>query len=138
MVAARTYKPIWPYPRRVVDWAHGHAGMAMLFARAYLELGDRRFLAWARISARAAALPLRGGGLMDGPTGIAYALLTVAAVDPGGPWRDEALMIAGRCLAEVDIPDRHPYGVWAGLGGLCCLALDLLHNTEAWFPGVEA
>ncbi|HSK01349.1 MAG TPA: lanthionine synthetase LanC family protein [Kofleriaceae bacterium] len=122
-----------------IDWAHGHAGMALLFARAYLQLGDRRFLAWARqAAAQACARPCGGVSLPDGAPGVAYCLLAVAAADPGGPWRDAAWAIAGRVLSYVDVPDRDPYGVWSGLGGVCCLLLDLLHETAAGFPGIEA
>jgi hypothetical protein len=125
--------------QRRLDWAHGHAGMALLFARAHARLGDRRFLAWAReAAARAQSHPRQGPQLLDGAAGIAYCMLAVAAVDPEGPWRDEAWTIAGRVLSEIDVPDDHPYGVWSGLGGVCCLALDLLHETEAGFPGIEA
>jgi hypothetical protein len=124
-------------PRRV-DWAHGHAGMALLFARAYVELGDPRFLAWAReAAAQARARPSLGFTLVAGAAGIAYGMLAVAAADPEGPWRDAAWTIAGQALARVDLPAADPYGVWSGLGGVCCLALDLLHETEAGFPGVD-
>jgi hypothetical protein len=125
--------------RRRADWAHGHAGMAHLFARAYVQLGDRRFLAWAReAAARAAALPSPGFSLLDSAPGIAYGLLAVAAADPEGPWRDAAWTVAGQVFARVGLPATDPYGVWSGLGGVCCLALDLLHETSAGFPGVEA
>jgi hypothetical protein len=122
-----------------IDWAHGHAGMALLFARAYLQLGDPRFLAWARgAAAEACARPTRDLSLVSGATGIAYAMLAVAAADPDGPWREAAWTIAGQVLAAVDIPAANPHGVWSGLGGVCCLALDLMHGTEAGFPGIEA
>jgi hypothetical protein len=124
---------------RATDWAHGHAGMALLFARAYAQLGDRRLLAWARAAAeRACAGPNRSITLLDGAPGVAYGLLAVAAVDPGGPWRERAWAVAGATLARVEVPPRDPYGVWSGLGGLCCLALDLIHETAAGFPGIEA
>jgi hypothetical protein len=120
-------------------WAYGHAGMALLFARAYVQLGDRRFLAWAREdAARAHALPIRGLALSDGAPGIAYGMLAVAAVDPGGPWRDAAWTIAGQILSQIELPAVDPYGMWTGLGGVCCLMLDLVHQTDARFPGVEA
>jgi hypothetical protein len=137
--AAHPYEVSPQIDRWRLDWAHGHAGMALLFARAYTELGEPQFLAWAREAAAQARGPaLRGGGLLDGLPGIAYCLLAVAAVDPGGPWRDAAWAIAGEVLAGVEVPARHPYGVWAGLGGTCCLVLDLIHETDARFPGVEA
>jgi lantibiotic modifying enzyme len=121
------------------NWAHGHAGMAFLFARAYRQLGDPRFLAWAREAAtEACARPTRDLSLISGATGIAYAMLAVAAADPGGPWREAAWTIAGQVLAAVDVPAANPHGVWSGLGGVCCLALDLIHGTEAGFPGIEA
>ncbi len=122
-----------------LDWAHGHAGMALLFARAYVQLGDRRFLAWAReAAAQARARPSRDRSLVSGATGIAYGMLAVAAADPEGPWREAAWTIAGQVLAAIDLPEANPHGVWSGLGGVCCLALDLIHETEAGFPGVEA
>lgn len=125
-------------PRRV-DWAHGQAGLALMFARAYRQLGDRRFLAWAREAAgRALAHPNSYFSLISGASGIAYCLLAVAAVDPDGPWLDAAWTVAGQALSRVEFPDTDPYGVWSGLGGVCCLALDLIHRTEAGFPGVEA
>jgi hypothetical protein len=125
--------------RRRVDWAHGHAGMAHLFARAYLQLGDRRFLAWAReAAAQVLALSSVGFSLLDSAPGIAYSLLVVAAADPEGPWRDAAWTLAGQVLQSVAIPATDPYGVWSGLGGVCCLALDLIHETSAGFPGVDA
>lgn len=124
---------------RRVDWAHGHAGMAHLFARAYVQLGDRRFLAWAReAAAQLVARPSTGILLLDGAAGIAYGLLAVAAADPEGPWREAAWTVAGQIFARVDLPATHPFGVWSGLGGVCCLALDLLHETSAGFPGIEA
>ena len=125
--------------RRRPDWAHGHAGMAHLFARAYLQLGDRRFLVWAReAAALAIGLPSGGRSLLCSASGIVYSLLAVAAADPEGPWRDAAWEAAGLVFARVDIPSYAPYGVWSGLGGVCCLALDLIHETDAGFPGVEA
>jgi len=113
--------------------------MALLFARAYVQLGDRRFLLWAREAAARAHAKSRGGfALIDGAPGVAYCMLGVAAADPAGPWRDAAWEIAGRVLSYIDVPDFYPYGAWSGLGGICCLALDLIHETEGWFPGVEA
>jgi hypothetical protein len=121
------------------DWAHGHAGMALLFARAHVQLGDRRFLAWARQAAmRACDVPIGGLSILDGTPGIAYCMLGVAAADPDGPWRDTAWTMAGQVLSYVEVPAVAPYGVWSGLGGVCCLLLDLVHETPAGFPGVEA
>jgi hypothetical protein len=123
---------------RQVDWAHGHAGMAHLFARAHVQLGDRRFLAWARVAARRAlAWPSHGFSLPSGAGGIAYAMLAMAAADPEGPWREAAWTAAGHALARIEVPELDPYGVWSGLGGACCLALDLVHETRALFPGLE-
>lgn len=139
VLAAHPYEVSAANDQEQASWAHGHAGMALLFARAYRQLGDRRFLAWAReAAARAAALPSRGFSIVDGGAGVAYGLLAVAAEDPEGPWRDAAWAIAGEVLSRIDVPVASPYGVWSGLGGVCCLALDLLHETEAGFPGVDA
>ena len=125
--------------RRRVNWAHGHAGMAHLFARAYVELGDRRFLAWAReAAAQVTTEPSPGNSILDSAPGVAYSLLAVAAADPEGPWRDAAWTVVGQVLARVALPANAPYGVWSGLGGVCCLALDLVHETPPGFPGVEA
>ena len=138
VAAAHPYDVSALVPRRQVDWAHGHAGMALLFARAFSVLGDRRFHAGARqAAARARALP--GGGLLllDGAAGIAYGMLAVAAADPAGPWRDAAWQIASHIFARVEAPAANPFGLWGGLGGVCCLALDLLHETPAGFPGFE-
>lgn len=131
--AAASRDPRWG------DWAHGDAGSALLFARAYLLLGDRRFLAWARKAAAVAQTwSSRVLALSTGASGVAYSLLTVAAADPAGPWRDTAWAIAGRVLSYVDVPELTPYGMWSGLGGICCLLLDLIHETPGGFPGVEA
>jgi hypothetical protein len=139
VAAAHPYDVSALGPRRQADWAHGHAGMAMLFARAYVLLGDRAFLAWARNAAsRVQGTPNVGVSLLDGAPGLAYSMLAVAGADPGGTWRDAAWTIAAQVLARIDVPDFAPYGVWTGLGGVCCLALDLLHGTAAGFPGIEA
>jgi Lanthionine synthetase C-like protein len=128
-----------PSVRGWSNWARGHAGAALLFARAYLQLGDRRFLTWAREAATAIEdWPRLSLALVRGAPGVAYGMLAVAAADPAGPWRDLAWKIATWNLAHVDIPDEDPYGVWSGLGGLCCLLLDLIHETPAGFPGIEA
>ena len=138
VAAAHPYEVSTLADARQVNWAHGHAGMALLFARAYAQLGDRRFLAWAReAAARAHAQPSGILRLIDGAAGIAYCLLAVAAADPGGPWRDLAWSMAGQIFARIQVPAENPYGLWAGLGGVCCLALDLIHETDAGFPGFE-
>jgi hypothetical protein len=138
VLALHPYEVLATSAQMRADWAHGHAGMALLFARAYMQLGDRRFLAWAReAAAEAAAPPSHGFSLPDGGAGVAYCLLAVAAVDPEGPWQDAAWEIAGEVLSRIELPEGSPYGVWSGLGGVCCLALDLIHETEAGFPGVE-
>jgi len=123
-----------------IDWAHGDGGMALLYARAYVQLGDRRFLTWARESAERALAERRDGfSLLDTSPGVGYCMLGVADADPGGPWRDAAWQIVIRVLANVHIPDFYPYGAWTGLSGFCCLVLDLLHeNAAAGFPGIEA
>lgn len=139
VTAAHVYGSSALVTRRRADWAHGYAGMAHLFARAYVQLGDPRFLAWAREAAeQAIKLPSARGSLLCSASGIVYSLLAVAAADPDGPWRDAAWTVAGQVFARVDLPTFAPYGVWSGLGGVCCLALDLIHDTEAGFPGVEA
>ncbi len=138
VAAAHPYDVSTLVERRQMDWAHGHAGMALLFARAYVQLGDRRFLAWAReAAAQTRALPSCGNLLLDGAAGIAYGMLAVAAADPAGPWREAAWQIAGQIFARIEAPTGNPYGLWGGLGGVCCLALDLLHETAAGFPGFE-
>jgi Lanthionine synthetase C-like protein len=141
----RAVAALYPYDvttlvgRQRVNWAHGHAGMAHLFARAYVELGDRRFLGWAReAAAQVTAEPSPGSSILDSDPGIAYSLLAVAAADPEGPWRDVAWTVVGQVLARVTLPAHAPYGVWSGLGGVCCLALDLVHETSAGFPGIDA
>jgi hypothetical protein len=139
VIAVHAYDVFGLVGRSRLNWAHGHAGMAHLFARAYLQLGDRRFLTWAREAAmQAIAQPSGGLSLLDGAPGIAYSLLAVAAADPEGPWRDAAWTIVGQVLARINVPAAAPYGVWSGLGGICCLALDLLHETSGGFPGIEA
>jgi hypothetical protein len=137
--AMHPYDVSWMNERWRAEWAHGHAGMALLFARAYALLGDPEFLIWAREAAeQARTLPPRGTLLLDGPAGIAYCMLAVAAVDPGGPWREAAWMAAAHSFSRVVLPEQAAFGVWSGLGGVCCLALDLVHETEAGFPGIEA
>jgi hypothetical protein len=133
--ALHAFRPDAP----AADWAHGLAGLAMLHARAYEVLGDPQLLAWARAAGeRAHATAPQGWSMLNGTAGIAYALLAVARVDPAGPWRERARDLAARAIANVDVPARNPYGLWSGLSGLFCLALDLAHETTAGFPGLDA
>ncbi|MCW5807689.1 MAG: hypothetical protein KIT31_35375, partial [Deltaproteobacteria bacterium] len=117
-----------------------HAGSATLHARAYEVLGDPQLLARAReAAARAyAATPPNNPVLWNGTAGIAYALLALARVDPAGPWRDLVWNVAAVMLDAVDILRRDPHSLCVGLAGPFCLALDLAHDADAGFPGVEA
>lgn len=120
-------------------WGHGPAGMAFVFARAHTLLGDARYLAWMREAAeRACSLTTNNARLLDGYTGVTYALLAAAEADPAGPWREAALTSAARAIVRAEVSAVSPYGMFSSLGGPCCLALDLLHGTRARVPGFEA
>jgi len=120
-------------------WAHGHAGTAMLWARAHAQLGDRRYLAWARAAGETAFATSAGGfELMVGAPGTAFGLLAVADVDPSGSWRERAWILAARAIGGLIVPDADPYGLWGGLSGLYCLADDLARGGPAEFPIIDA
>ena len=119
-------------------WAHGHAGIALLFARAFRRLGDRRHLDAARTAGEQAYVTVDDLSLVKGATGIAYSMLALAEIDPSGPWRQRLHQIVNRALATLEVPDKDPYGVWGGLSGLYCLLTDLVHDVPSAFPGIEA
>jgi lanthionine synthetase-like protein len=127
-----------PYRARNPGWAWGHAGMALLFARAYQQFQEPAFLRWARAAGERACVPLRSPFLVDGLAGVAYCLRALADVDADGPWLTRAIALAHQAIAQGDVPARCPYGVWSGLSGVFCLALDLEHGASVGFPGIEA
>ena len=121
-------------------WANGSAGMVQLFALAERALPNRGFKSRARTQALRSVAAADSGHPMviDGPPGIALALLELASVDPSGAWRRRARNVMKSTLARLEVPEQRIYGLWGGLSGLYCLALDLQYGSWSGFPGLGA
>jgi eukaryotic-like serine/threonine-protein kinase len=121
------------------SWCNGAAGLTLLWARAYEQTGDTRFLRLARAEARrgVAAVAGAGGDLCCGLAGRAYAMLAAERVEPGVGHREEAMSLAVRAVEQMEGP--WPNGLLKGYPGLVCLALDLAFERKPrGFPFVEA
>ena len=145
----------------LVAWCHGPAGLVHLLVHPGLKaLGGspRRFLdaaveagqvVWER------GLLKKGLGLCHGISGNAYAFLALFrhTGDPGHLRRAEQFAaVAADSVAAAfdptselsdsaisqltDRPDR-PASLMEGIGGACCLFLDLIDPAKAAFPGFE-
>jgi hypothetical protein len=133
LVAQRAHEPPGG-----ASWAHGHGGMALLWARGFEVFADERFRTWGREAGELAFTHASDSIMLtSGAPGVAFALLALADVEPDGPWRDRALVLCLRALAEVAVPPEDPYGLWSGLSGLYCLVTDLLGPSRG-FPILEA
>jgi hypothetical protein len=122
------------------SWCTGAAGATLLWCRAFVSTDDKRFLAMARRTARAALASVEHAEphLCCGAAGVAYALLELAATDPRGAWRADAQRIAVAAIDSVSrgAPLRYPNGLYWGHPGLVCLAVDLLNDRPAGFPAI--
>jgi hypothetical protein len=120
------------------SWCTGAAGSTLLWCRAFARTGDRRFLAIARRTARDALANVAHAPhhLCCGAAGVAYALLELSTVDPGGAWRSDAQRVAVEAIGAVSrgAPLRWPNGLYWGHPGLVCLAIDLRSTSPAGFP----
>ncbi len=146
---------------RLVAWCHGPAGLIHLLVHPGLKaLGGspRRFLdaaikagqvVWER------GLLKKGLGLCHGISGNAYSFLALYrhTGDPGHLRRaeqfaavaadsvtaafDPASELSASAISQLtDRPDR-PASLMEGIGGACCLFLDLIDPAKAAFPGFE-
>lgn len=128
----------WPIrtgsqPEYMDSLCNGAPGIAMAFARAYELYGDRDFLAGARAAgARVMRDEADFANICCGAAGRAYGLLSLARIDPDGPWRSAAIAAAARAL-----PRRRQggsvHGLLKGQSGIFCLALDLA-RTDGVVP----
>ena len=124
-------------PTLASSWCNGAAGTALLWVKAYDVIGDDRYRVAAVAAADQALLANDGGfSLCCGLTGIAFALLEVGRIDRSRDWRGLATQLAVQAI-ETAAP-RWPNGLFQGHPGLVCLALDLMADTPAGFPTIEA
>ncbi len=116
------------------SWCNGVPGFVLLWVKAHEVTGDDRFRARARDAVQwLIAQPLhRPGTLCCGLGGRAYAALALSRIDHSEDWRAHAIDCCAQALAVT--PDN---GVFNGLAGLACLAVDLTTPGEARFPLVE-
>ncbi|MBI5246045.1 MAG: protein kinase [Elusimicrobia bacterium] len=134
------------HPREAGPWfraelrgtlCNGLPGLALFLSRAYEHYGDETLLAAARAAITASGPHSDHTNVCCGIAGRAYALLSVARVDPSGPWRDLALKL---CLRALENPYSRPwpYGLLKGAPGIVCLALDMLDtDTTPACPFLE-
>lgn len=133
----------WPMragePRKsMTSLCHGAPGVGMTLARAYEYFGDREFLEAARGAARhVASVEDEYASLCCGSTGQAYGLLSVARVDPDGPWFDSAVELALRAADPKRLAGQ-ACGLLKGWAGPVCLALDLTAKERPRCPLLEA
>jgi hypothetical protein len=89
---------------------------------------------------RAAALAVRSApprpDLCCGRVGVAFACLSVARVDPAGPWRRHARELALSALL-CDRGEWEVSGLCGGEAALACLALDLVAGIDGGPPALE-
>jgi hypothetical protein len=132
---------VWSPPLSRIEhlaasWCNGAAGVALLWAQAYACLGDERFRAAARVAGEHAA---NGGPMLAdvccGHAGVGLGLLAIDPIDPGGGWREHALVHATRAIENPAM--RWPNGLYRGHPGLVCLALDLTSETPRGFPVID-
>lgn len=121
------------------SWCNGAAGLTLLWARAYEQTGDARFLRLVRTDARRGVTTVTGAGgdLCCGLAGRAYALLAAERVEPGVGYREDAVSLAVRAVEQME--GLWPNGLLKGYPGLVCLALDLAAERKPrGFPFVES
>lgn len=124
----------WPirsgsgHPEFMDSLCNGAPGIAMTFARAYERYPDQDFLAGARAAGtRVIRDASEFANICCGAAGRAYALLSVARIDPGGPWRSAAIETAARSLIRRR-QSGSLHGLLKGQSGNLCLALDLIRT----------
>lgn len=141
----------------LVQWCHGAVGLILLLVKSYETFKDVQFLyeaerlginvVWPR------GLLKKGVGLCHGISGNAYAFLALHRgwnlfQDRGGKvehedmerWLNLSWAFAEFAMSHLEelrhVPD-HPYSLFEGLGGLCCLLMDLKHPIQSGFPLYE-
>jgi serine/threonine-protein kinase len=129
----------WPmrsaphHPEFMDSLCNGTPGIAMTFARAYERYLDPDFLAGARAAAaRVMRDEAEFANICCGAAGRAYSLLSVARIDPDGPWRSAALEFAARSLLRRRQAGSL-HGLLKGQSGNLCLALDMM-RTDGTAP----
>lgn len=116
----------------------GFAGVAIVAVRAFELLGEPALLDAARAAMRLALdRTVLQPDLCCGRAGVAAALLALARVDPGGPWRAEATELA-LSLLLCDPEDWTVAGLYGGEAGLVWLALTLRHRLGCGPPCIDA
>ncbi|MCX5746854.1 MAG: hypothetical protein NT062_30655 [Proteobacteria bacterium] len=121
-------------PTLAGSWCNGLPGFVMLWVKAYELTGDPAWRDRAREAVHTlATLPSTSGSLCCGAGGHAYALLALARIDASEDWHSTALTLCTRGLSQVA-----DHGVFRGLPGLVCLAVDLITPGTPRFPLVEA
>jgi lantibiotic modifying enzyme len=134
----------WPTDERnerryMNTWCNGAPGLILLWCLAYRYYGETVFLETARSAAEYCINepdPLVGN-ICCGAAGVSYALLSLHAIDSGGPWRNHALRYA--TLAIKGMMDSHyRLSLYRGLAGIVCLMLDMANPEEALQPVIQA
>lgn len=136
----------------LVHWCHGASGHILLLVKAYEVFGHEEFILLAETIAQYVVWPRgllrKGVGLCHGISGNAYALLAIhhgKALQQSrkarhvvmlaqsnnamnGIWLKRAILFGSfalEMLPELERRPDRPYSLYEGLGGLCCLLLDL-------------
>lgn len=121
----------------MAGWCHGSAGYAVLYALAYRELGEER---WLDTAARAAREAWASVGshytLCCGLVGRAYAQLALYRTTGDATWYERAHDLAGR-LDRLESYDEYGWGLYKGRSGVALLYRALEVPSEARMPFFE-
>lgn len=138
----------------LVQWCHGAPGLILLLVKAYEVFDEADYLkqavnislnvVWSR------GLLRKGMGLCHGISGNTYSFLAVyrglnTFKERGGDVQDEDIDIwlyrswkfvefVFQHQQELHRTPDHPYSLFEGLGGFCCLLIDLKAPTLSHFP----
>ena len=116
---------------------NGFAGLALLGARSYQELGGQGLLEAARQAGLLAiAADSDRPNLCCGRAGVAYTCLALSRVDPEGPWKTKATDLAlSTLLCERE--EWRKAGLYGGEAAIPCLASSLLTGTATGLPALD-
>ncbi|XP_065317854.1 lanC-like protein 3 isoform X1 [Gordionus sp. m RMFG-2023] len=130
----------------LVHWCHGAPGVIYLLAKAYLLLGDVKYLKAAERCGELIwqkGLLKKGPGLCHGIAGNAYAFLLLYRLMPKGSEAKNKWLTRSYRFAEFiftpefekgsRIPDS-PYSLYEGIAGTACFLADLMVPEQAHFP----
>jgi lantibiotic modifying enzyme len=138
----------------LVQWCHGAPGLILLLVKAYEVFDKIDYLHQAVDIALKVVWPRgllrKGMGLCHGISGNAYSFLALYRVlntlkHRGGDIKDEEIDIwlyrswrfvefAYQHQQELHRVPDHPYSLFEGLGGFCCLLIDLKAPILSHFP----